>query len=169
MSLFCWASFTILLLKRERIMLLDRSLGGGLWRTEIFIWKFIGEYPGITRCGMVKEARLDRERRWAPQTPQPIYGCSVARSVDSRVVKNWAKKSTFIFFSSTIWFRLPWEGMAHLLRRWELSFALLTFSTPRSWGSEKFSPRKERWGGTRDCFWSLYLVFLIMVTLTPQA
>lgn len=154
-------------------MLLDRSLGGGLWRTEIFIWKFIGEYPGITRCGMVKEARLDRERRWAPQTPQPIYGCSVARSVDSRVVKNWAKKSTFIFFSSTIWFRLPWEGMAHLLRRWELSFALLTFSTPRSWGSEKFSPRKERWGPetvSEACTWcsSLWLLLPHRLRLSHQ-
>lgn len=161
MSLFCWASFTILLLKRERIMLLVRSLGSGLWEDwDLHLKVYWGVPWALTHCGMVKETRLDRERRWAPQTPQPICGCSVARSVDSRVVKNWAKESTFIFFSSTIWFRLPWEGMVPLLRRWELSFALL-----REWEIQSQEGKME----TRDCFWSLYLVFFIMVALTPQA
>lgn len=112
---------------------------------------------------MEEEAGLGREGKWVTLTSSAkLMWSTRTRDVDSRIVRNWAKEPAFMFLSSTI--RFSKGEVTQLLWKWELNFVLLAFSTPRSWGNKRSSPRKGRWEG--GCFQGFYLAFLIMIALS---
>ena len=135
MSLFFWASPIILLFWKGK----GWCCWSGPWkadseRTEVCKHEVYRGIPWHYHLWEDKRSRTgQREKVGTTRTSAYLMGSSGAGSVDSTVVRNWAKELAFLFSSWTIRFRLSWEGdVTQLMKRRKLSFALLASTTPEA-------------------------------------
>lgn len=104
------------------------TLRGRRFACAKFFGKYSEHYP---LCDNKKKVGLGRDRRWVRGRPQPISWGALELPMLTAEFQKLDKGSQSLYLSHQItWFKLPWEGMTHFLRSWELSFAWWASTLP---------------------------------------